>query len=178
MSLLLLVVGMLLSTTATSVEAQQPSAPARELLIGIGSGTGGDASLEYSGTPWSVNLLFRDLAKRRYFGIDFAGEGTSLNNTSGKYNEVEQGFSFNVQYGGTANLRPAVRLGGGFLIGLRLTGKSCPDSYLGYECYAGEAPTPEYALNYGSAVFAGVGKVTVGARVSGVSKQVLVGFAY
>jgi hypothetical protein len=153
------------------------SVPQHVVFAGVGPAKRGDPSTS-DGTPWSLGYLYRAANSKVYWGIDVAGEGTSLNNTSGNVNVVEQGLSFNLLVGRTLNLGSHWRAGAGVLAGIRLTGKSCPDSYLGYQCYADEEPKEDYAFNYGAMLHLSFEKVLIGARASGESLQVMFGIAF
>ena len=128
--------------------------------------------------PWTVGYLYVSPTSPWTFGGDLAGEGVSLDNTSGQNNTVRQGLSFNVLAG------PHIRLGDQFsagvaaLLGGRQTGQRCDESYLGYQCYADQAPSVSYGLNYGAVAHLSFKNVLLGARRTGESAQLLVGVSF
>lgn len=160
------------------VVSELPAQAAQHVLFGgLGAAAGGNPS-EYAGTPWVVGYTYRTTKKPVYLGFDIAGEGTSLNNTSGMDDVVEQGISFNFLIGGSTAFWTHWRAWGGALVGFRQTGKSCPDSYLGYECYADEDPDVDYGANIGVTGNLAFKKLLVGARLTGESTQYVVGVVF
>jgi len=98
-----------------------------------GVGFAGQSGLDKSNdTPWSVGYMYNSEHSNTFLGIDIAGEGTSLDNTSWRDNQVTQGLSFNMLAGKNLNFNQDWRAGIGVLLGARKTGESCPDSYLGF----------------------------------------------
>lgn len=145
------------------------------IYVGTGSVDSGDPN-KSDHTPWSLGYFVS--GTNNFFGIDIAGEGTSLNNTSGKVNVVEQAFSMNLIAGRNLYIGNNWRAGLGVLVGFRDTGKSCPDSYLGYECYADQKPKTEHDINYGTILHLKFKQALVGIRASGESTQMILGVAF
>ena len=65
-----------------------------------------------------------------------------------------------------------------FLVGFRDSSLDCPDSYLGYQCYADEAPTPTYKENLGAVITISFDRFTLGVRATGESTQVIAGLRF
>ncbi len=144
-----------------------------------GVGVSGQSGLDKSSdTPWSVGYMYNSEHNNTFWGIDIAGEGTSLDNTSGKYNQVTQGLSFNVLAGKNLNFNQDWRAGIGVLLGASQTAESCPDSYLGFRCYADREPDTSYDFNYGGLLHVTYKRVLAGARVTPESYQVILGLAF
>lgn len=145
----------------------------------IGAGSSKAKSVkENDETPWSIGYVMNVRGGTAFWGVDFAKEGTSLNNTSGQNNTVDQGMSINFSGGKTFALGKGVNLGAGILLGMREAGKSCPDSYLGYECYADQEPETEYKFNSGALLHLAYKRAILGARLTGESSQVIVGISF
>jgi hypothetical protein len=148
------------------------------IYAGVGSAESGNPN-ESEDTPWSIGYLYKAKSSSVFGGIDFAREGTSLDNTSGKNNEVTQGFSINLILGRDLHFKNDDWSAGiGVLLGARETGESCPDSYLGYACYADADPDTEYDFNYGAVLHLTFKKALIGARLSGESSQLVLGVAF
>ena len=130
-----------------------------------------------SAIPWSIGTVLRG-GNGYQMGIDMAGEGTSFNSTSNKTNVVEQGLSFNLLLGKSLNLENDATIGVLFLMGARHVGKTCSNSYLGFECYANETPKSSYDLNYGAIIQVTHKKGFIGLRATGESIQGVFGIIY
>ena len=87
---------------------------------------------------------------RRVPGETVAGEGTALDSTYGRNNSVAQGLSYNFLYATNLSNNSDRRFDLGVIAGLREKSSDCPDSYLGYQCYADESPDVEYGFNFGA----------------------------
>ena len=117
---------------------------------------------------------FRDLKNNFIFGFDVAGEGRYLDSTYGQ-NHFEQATSYNAIIGPKILETETGRLDIGALVGFRNEKIDCPDSYLGFQCYADEDPTVERTLNYGILATYTYTKALVGVRTTGESLQFLIG---
>jgi hypothetical protein len=106
-------------------------------------------------------------------GVDAAMEGALRDATYGSVS-TEQGYSFNALGGGSLRVGDG-RIGVAGLIGARATGRSCPSSYLGYQCYADADPTVNYKLNLGGVVHVSFKRFLVGFRHTEQSDQVIAG---
>lgn len=117
------------STQAFSAYEENLIHPKHVIFAGVGSADNGNANKSDS-TPWSLGYLYRgDENSKLFLGLDIAGEGTKLDNTSGNVNEIKQGFSYNLLVGRPLNFSNNWQAGVGVLLGARETGESCPDSY-------------------------------------------------
>ncbi len=110
-------------------------------------------------------------------GFDVSYEGTMLDGTYGRYS-TEGAFSFNGIVGFNAVKKGSFRADVAGLVGIRQKTKDCPSSYIGFQCYADTRPSIGYSLNYGGILALSFKRVTVGARVTGVSTQGLVGIRF
>lgn len=170
----------LLASLVSAVAASaQTAPPPRASVLYVGVGTSVSTELGSSqATPWSVGYLYQIPTSRVFIGADLSGEGTAYNNTSNRYNEVEQGLALNVLVGGAVPLGKGSRFGLGALVGGRQTGKSCADSYLGYQCYADQAPEVSYDVNMGGVAYLALGRLVLGGRVTTESRQATFGFTF
>ena len=71
-----------------------------------------------------------------------------------------------------------MRLDAALLVGARETSADCRNFYLGFQCYADEAPEVEYKANYGAIVSAAFGRGMLGVRATNESIQALVGIVF
>lgn len=165
------------STTSSPARSPGPSHSQSVLYGGLGLAETSDPTVSHA-VPWTVGFTFQPASKEYYVGLDFAGEGTSLNNTSNQYNGIEQAISLNLIVGMSTLVGHQVQAGAGLLVGGRRVGLTCPDSYLGYQCYADQDPTPSYDINVGGLAHLTVGHLFVGARVTTVSRQGLLGYSF
>lgn len=166
------------STQAFSASDEYFIHPKHVIFGGIGAADKGNAD-KSDATPWSIGYLYRGAESSKLFlGLDIAGEGTSLDNTSGNDNEVGQGISYNLLVGMPFNFSENWQTGVGVLLGMREAGESCPDSYLGYRCYADEEPDTDYKFNYGAVFHLYYKQALLGLRLSGESSQILFGVAF
>lgn len=111
-------------------------------------------------------------------GMDFAKEGTKLDSTYGQVNSPERAVSYNLLIGSNLTTLSEISLDAALIAGFREESDSCPRSYLGYRCYADQAPDSTYVVNYGAAFFASYRSLMVGARITDASTQALVGFRF
>lgn len=163
---------------SVSVVAQQGySRPTQNIFyLGAGSSSGDAANNENDDTAWSLGWIHK--TNRLSWGIDIAGEGTSYDSTTGRYNDPTQGFSINL-----IALTPIMRgrrwtFDGGVLLGFVESGRSCEStgqSYLGFTCYADQDPDTEYDLNYGAVGLWTSGSISVGLRATKESTQAILG---
>lgn len=101
-----------------------------------------------------------------------------LDSTWGQDSAVSSAMSFNLIYGANVTKDDKSRLDIGALIGVRESFSSCPDSNLGYQCYADQPPTTEYKVNYGVVVTYAYQSTVFGLRATGESVQALVGVKF
>lgn len=130
-------------------------------------------------TPFSIGMLHASKTANGVFGFDIGREGTMLDSTAGRTNAVKSGTSLNLLFG--TNLgKPGVnsRIDAALLLGGRQTTKSCPASYLGYQCYADQDPSTSYGVNYGAVLTWAYSSMVLGLRVTGESAQFLFGGSF
>lgn len=100
-----------------------------------------------------------------------------LDSTFGS-DDLRQAFSYNFLIGGVVNQSPGFRTDAMALIGVREGVADCPDSFLGFQCYADSEPDVEYEVNFGGVVNFAFDGFTTGVRVTGESAQVIVGLEF
>lgn len=140
-------------------------------------GMADDDVLENDSMPFAIGFLHQRQSSNLVFGFDIAGEGTMLDSTWGG-EELRQAVSFNLLLGGNVAQSDRFRLDAAVLVGMRETFADCPDSYLGYQCYADTAPDTEYDVNFGALVGVSFDSVMLGLRATGESTQAVVGFRF
>lgn len=145
------------------------------IYLGAGAALGED--LELDDVPYSVGFLNMSDTRNTVFGFDFAGEGEMFDSTGGG-NRVRQALSFNLLIGGNIQKSADVRTDAMLLIGARETVSDCPDSFLGFQCYADQDPDTEYDFNVGGMVTATFDGFAVGARVTTESAQLTLGLQF
>ena len=127
--------------------------------------------------PWSLGYLgLKDQGTS--IGVELSGEGTVLDSTYRQNQAAKQASSFNLLLGRNMSKSDSLRVDGAILFGFREKTKDCPDSYLGYACYANADPDTDYDFNYGAMLMFSVNKLALGLRVSGESSQMLLGFKF
>jgi hypothetical protein len=152
-------------------------ASAQDNIIYGGFGSKSDNVLDDNSTPFAVGLLRLSETSNMVFGIDIAGEGTKLDSTWGG-NNLDQALSVNLLIGGNMFKQPKMRIDGAVILGFRETFSDCPDSFIGYQCYADTPPETEYGLNYGALVTMSLEQFTIGVRATGESTQVIAGIRF
>lgn len=148
----------------------------RSLIYG-GVGQASDDEFEVDTLPWSLGFMLQPATSRFAFGFDIGGEGTKLDSTFGQ-DSLKQARSYNLLLGGNVATTGDTRIDAGLLLGARETVQDCPDSFLGYQCYADEEPDTEYEVNYGVVVSVSYRRAMFGVRATGESVQALVGFRF
>lgn len=146
-------------------------------IIYGGFGPKSDNVLEDNFTPFVVGSLMLSDTSTMVVGFDLAGEGTVLDSTWGG-NNLDQALSVNLLIGRNIFWRSNMRIDGAVILGFRETFSDCPDSFLGYQCYAGTPPETEYDWNYGVLVTMSLEQFTIGVRVTGESTQVIAGIRF
>jgi hypothetical protein len=169
------------ATAAAQVTPDSTQAPAKKestTVIYGGLGSAKEADFDESGdTPWSVGGYF---GEKYIFGIDLAGEGTKIDNTSNLNAAVTQGLSVNAIFGFKLMNRDDFKVDVGALVGGRHASASCPSgqSYLGYQCYADSDPSISWDVNYGAILTMSYKAGLVGVRATGESTQVILGIRF
>lgn len=168
-------IALLLSTGLGSVATAQSTA---ETIFYFGGGVNNDgATVETDETPFVLGILAAPAGSPLLFGLDIAAEGEMLDSTFGS-DTIRQSFSFNGLVGTNLYQSQSVRTDASLIVGLRESFADCPDSFLGYQCYADEAPDTEYEFSYGALVTVSFDSVTIGVRATEVSTQAIVGFSF
>lgn len=145
--------------------------------IGLGSASGGED--ENDDMPWSLGVLHNSPTSEMVYGLDISGEGTMLDSTYGGYDDLAQGFSINFLFGADVSQNKNDKVSAGLIIGFIETEADCPDSYLGYQCYADADPDYEYAFNGGGFLNYSVNQsFNLGLRATSNSTQVTFGFKF
>lgn len=145
----------------------------------IGAGRADDGSdIENDDTPFSIGFMHQKADSKMIIGFDLGREGTMLDSTWRKDASPEQATSYNLLLGGnlvdTGHFRADLAL----LAGFREAVSDCPDSHLGYQCYAATAPDIEYKGNFGAVLTLSVDRVVIGLRATGESTQVVAGLRF
>ncbi len=130
-----------------------------------------------SETPFVIGYQYLAPASPWVLGFDIAAEGEQYDNTYGS-SSVEQALSFNALVGLGFRVGKRSHVGVSGLLGARQTGKDCPESYLGYQCYADEDPSVSYTANFGVVAHIAYRHLMIGARKTSVSTQALIGVAF
>ena len=123
---------------------------------------------------WSIGHIGKN-----GFGIDIGNEGTVTDWTTGSYGQETSGHSVNLLYGNTSIDEDGLGMFYGALLGVRETSRYCSygTSYLGYECYANTSSSSKYDINYGAVAGVSYKGWTVGARATGESTQIIIGYS-
>lgn len=145
----------------------------------IGAGhADGDAPLENDDTPFSIGFMHQRADSKLILGFDIGREGTMLDSTWGMNDRPKQATSYNFLIGGNVMDNGRFRADAALLLGARESFADCPDSYLGYQCYADAEPDTDYKGNFGAVVTLSMQSFTIGLRATGESTQILAGFRF
>lgn len=101
-----------------------------------------------------------------------------LDSTWGMNERPKQATSYNFLIGGNVMDNGRFRADAALLLGARESFADCPDSYLGYQCYADAEPDTDYKGNFGAVVTLSMQSFTIGLRATGESTQILAGFRF
>lgn len=173
-----LVLGLALGLVAAPAMAQDAApAPDGRTLVYFGAGKARADDHESDATPFVIGLMHRG-ASRGIVGFDIAREGTMLDSTWNQDEEVSPGTSFNLLLGGNLLESGRFSTDAALLLGLRHSASDCPDSYLGYQCYADQDPENEYRGNFGAVLSVSYDRAMIGLRATGESTQILTGFRF
>ena len=125
----------------------------RQSLFYVGIGSKDDSSIRYIKSvklPWSLGYLQHQENSKTSWGVDIANEGTMLDSRHGMDDAMGRGLSYNLLAATNLSDSSNWRFDLGIILGLRETAVDCPESYIGYQCYADESPDYEYGFNYGA----------------------------
>ena len=153
---------------------------ASENVIYGGAGTAKDvkSSTTTDKTPFAIGYLRLNQGTDAVWGLDFAQEGSMLDSTYRQNRAVKQATSYNLLLGRNIIRSEGSRLDFAILIGARERTSDCPNSFLGYACYANEDPDISYSGNFGALLTWSFSKVTIGVRATGESTQALLGVRF
>lgn len=145
-----------------------------ENVIYVGGGSAKEDSYgNTGGSPATLGYIRQSNTKDFVWGVDISGEGPMYHNGA-----PTKSTSFNAIFGKNFHKTESGRLDAGLLIGMREKSSSCPRSYLGYSCYADADPSVKYTGNFGGVITWTQNKFMIGARVTGQSKQVILGLRF
>ena len=170
----ILIVGLLLIVQPSFAQSNDSS---NSLYIGIGSADDSNP-LESDDTPWAVGWVHHLQNSNASWGLEIAGEGTMLDSTYDNNDAIKQALSFNIIGATNLTRAPDWRVDLGLLAGFRQTAADCPDSYLGYQCYADEPPDTDYSFNFGGVLYIGYKSLSIGFRATGESNMVTLGLNF
>ncbi len=148
----------------------------RVIYIGMGSQTD-TASETADETPFSIGVYAKPGDGPFLFGLDYGREGAMLDSTYGS-DEIRMANSFNLLVGTSLMEGQHVTVDALLMVGMRESVSDCPDSYLGYQCYADTAPDTSYEANFGAVVMTSFESFAVGVRATSESTQLSVGLAF
>jgi hypothetical protein len=175
-----IVIGIITIAAATAANAADGD---RSGVVYLGAGPAkSDSSITTDNngpTPVTLGFLHTSKTSDAVWGLDIAREGIMLDSTWGRTNAVKSSTSFNLLVGRNLG-RPGVnsRLDAALILGARQKTRSCPASYLGYQCYADSEPDTDYGLNYGAVLTWSYSRVVFGVRATGESTQALFGGSF
>lgn len=129
-------------------------------------------------TPFSIGFMSQSATSQWVFGFDIAGEGTVLDSTYNQDEAPNLALSLNMLVGANIVNNANFKADAALLLGFKQATKDCPDSFLGFQCYADTAPSVEYEGNFGGVVTFSFNNFLVGARATQSSSQVLVGVRF
>lgn len=156
----------------------QVHAQERAFLVYFGGGTSFESDeMVADGTPISFGIASAASNGGTIVGFDFGREGEMLDSTFGG-DSFRMATSYNLLVGGNLYSGTSVRADAMLLIGARETFADCPDSFLGFQCYADAEPDVEYDLNLGAVVMTTFDGMGLGVRVTQQSAQAVVGFRF
>ncbi len=148
------------------------------IYIGSGSAKSGDPTVTSNKSPFTLGYLKLSNTVNSVWGVDFSGEGTLLDSTWGQNQAVKQATSFNLLLGKNIGKTENSRFDASLILGMRHKTKSCPSSYLGFQCYADSKPDVSYGFNSGVALTWSYSSVLVGVRATGESTQLMLGYRF
>lgn len=148
------------------------------IYLGTGPAKSGDPTTTSNKKPITLGFLSISTAHDTVWGLDFGREGTKLDSTWGQDNAVKQASSYNFLIGRNIGRSENSRFDAVLILGMREKTASCPSSYLGYQCYADSSPDVTHGFNYGAVLSLTYRSILLGLRVTGESKQALVGYRF
>ncbi len=91
---------------------------------------------------------------------------------------LRQALSINDLIGANVYKTSDFRTDALLILGLRESFADCPDSFIGFQCYADQEPEVDYDFNYGALINFSFESVTLGIRATEVSTQAVLGFNF
>lgn len=137
-----------------------------------------DEPLKNDNMPFSFGVMHQNFASKFIFGLDMGFEGTMIDSTYYKNEALSQGTSLNVLVGANLVDSGGFKTDAALLLGMRQSVVDCPDSFLGYACYADFDPNFQYEANFGAVITVSMNKTVVGLRATGESTQLLLGLRF
>lgn len=168
---------LLLLVSAGYVHAQEDVPMRNTFYLGAGSAKA-DGPFENDDMPFSIGFTHQVVNSKLVVGFDIAGEGTMLDSTWGRDERPKRGTSYNFLLGRNMVDSGRFRADAALLLGVRESAKDCPDSYLGWRCYADRDPETDYKGNFGGLLTFSFDKLTLGLRATGESAQMLAGLRF
>jgi hypothetical protein len=145
-----------------------------ESAMYVGGGTSKTDKYGYSsGTAMTLGFMKLKNSSETFYGGDISGEGTMYHNGS-----PERANSLNLLIGKNLANSGNSRFDAAILVGMRGEKSTCPSSYIGYRCYADSDPSVKWGLNYGLVGAWSFNKLLLGIRLTGESKQALIGVKF
>lgn len=163
--------------SAGHAHAQDGGAFRNTFYLGAGHAKA-DGPFENDDTPFSVGFMHQPAGGKMVLGFDIGAEGTMLDSTWGQDSHPEQGTSLNFLIGRNLLDNGRFRADAALLVGVREAAADCPDSYLGFQCYADTDPDTDYKGNYGGVLAVSVDRLVLGLRATGESTQMVAGFRF
>lgn len=146
----------------------------KDAILYIGGGKAATATATKDGsTPLSIGYLTRN--KNVLFGFDFGREGTLLDSTYRQNSAPTSALSLNFIIGTNLFKQEKSSFDAGIILGIRQSTKDCPDSFIGYACYADQDPKVDFKENLGVIAIYSFEKFSFGARVTQASTQFIIG---
>lgn len=168
---------LLLLMSAGYLHAQEDVSMRNTFYLGAGSANS-DGAFENDDTPFSLGFTHQLVSSKMVLGFDIAGEGTMLDSTWGRDERPKRGTSFNLLLGRNMVDSGRFRADAALLLGVREAAKDCPDSYVGWRCYADRDPETDYKGNFGGVLTLSFDGFALGLRATGESTQVLAGLRF
>jgi hypothetical protein len=170
------------SKSSDPAEPKPPTSEPGKNIVYFGGGVSRkdhdlDAIGDSNKAAFTFGYLRGSNKSRLLGGADISYEGTYLDGTYGSFSTAGA-VSFNGIIGVNVARTNSIRFDVAGLVGARQETVDCPPSYLGFACYADEPPSRSYTVNYGGIVSFSYKKLVLGARVSGVSTQGLIGIRF
>lgn len=148
------------------------------IYLGSGSAKSGNPTTTSSKSPFTVGYLRLSNSTDTVIGGDISGEGTMLDSSWGQNHAVKQATSFNLLLGKNLGKTENSRFDASLILGAKEKTRSCPASYLGYQCYADAKPNTSYGFNSGVALTWTYKSALIGLRATGESTQMLLGYRF